>query len=152
MSAHGEVNLTWGDGDQVFNISKIGQALELQDKCGAGVGTIMNRLLTGSFMFNDFRETIRLGLIGGGMEPSAALTLTKRYVDERPWRESVLVATAIISSAMVGVPDEKVGKEPADQTASEATTTVALSDPPSTASAPPSDLALDKSTISPPGN
>jgi hypothetical protein len=108
----GSVTLAWADGEYTFNVQKIGVALELQDKCGnVGVGTIMNRLLTGTFFVNDFRETIRLGLIGDGMEPTKALMLVKRYVDERPWSESVLVATAIISTAIVGYPAEKVGKK-----------------------------------------
>jgi hypothetical protein len=112
----GAVTLAWADGDYTFNVQKIGQALELQEKCGAGVGTIMTRLLNGAFFVNDFRETIRLGLIGGGdVNPPAALSLVKRYVDERPWKESVLVATAIISAAIVGAPEKKTEKAaPAD--------------------------------------
>ena len=151
MAAHGSVTLAWADGEHTFNISKIGQSLELQDKCGAGIGTVMHRLLTGTFFVNDFRETIRLGLIGGGMDPVKAAKLVKRYVDERPWKESVLVATAIISAAMVGVPDEVVGKkDAADRTKTEAT--VASSDPLSTASARPSDSPPARSTTSLPGN
>lgn len=150
MAAHGSVTLAWADGDHTFNISKIGQALELQDKCGVGVGEVMRRLLTSTFHVNDFREVIRLGLIGGGMTPDEALKLTKRYVDDRPWKESVLIATAIISAAMVGVPEDKVGKKRAARTKTKAT--AASSDPRSTESVPRSDLPQDRSTISPPGN
>lgn len=151
MAAHGGVTLAWADGEHVFNISKIGQALELQDKCGCGIGEVMRRLLNGTFHVNDFREVIRLGLIGGGMKPTDALALVKRYVDERPWNESVLTATAIISAAMVGIPDEIVGKKPAaDRATTEAT--AASPDPYSMESAPPSVSPPDKSTNSPPGN
>jgi hypothetical protein len=150
MASHGSVTLVWGDGEQIFNIAKIKQALELQDKCNSGVGTIMQRLMSGTFFINDFRETIRLGLIGGGMAPEKAFTLVKRYVDERPWKESVLVATAVISSAVVGIPDDPLSKKGgADQTTAEAETTAsttALSDPPSTAPVAQSDSPHAKST------
>jgi hypothetical protein len=129
----GDVVLPWADGEHTFNIRKIGPATELQDKCGGvGVGTIMNRLLKGNFFVADFREVIRLGLIGGGMRPVEASDLTKRYVDDRPWQESVLVATAIITAAIVGTPKEHVGKKgQAEGTATE-TVTAGSSAPPST--------------------
>jgi hypothetical protein len=142
MAAHGSVTLFFGDGEHVFNISPIGQTLELQDKCNAGVGTILQRLTTGTFFVNDFRETIRLGLIGGGMKPEEAFRLTKRYVDDRPWQESVLTAPAIIMAAMTGVPKEDVGKKEAAGDETGATT--ASPAPQSTESAQPSDSPQDK--------
>lgn len=158
MPANGQIELTWGDGDHVFNIAKIGQALELEEKCGAGIGTIITRLRAGTFFINDFRETIRLGLIGGGMEPPKAMQLVRRYVDARPWAESVLPAQAILTVAMVGVPGDDVGKKPiAEQTTSEpdaqpTAQMTGLSAPQSTAPAPPSDSPRDKSTSLPSGS
>lgn len=147
--ANGKVDLTWADGDYPFNIAKIGQTLELEEKCDAGVAEIFTRLREGRWRFNDARETIRLGLIGGGMKPTEALVLTRRYVDDRPWQESVPIATMILMAAMVGVPGDEVGKGPADRATNEAgssTKTGALSDPPSTESAPASASLPDKST------
>ena len=79
---------------------------------------------------NDVREILRLGLIGGGMKPFEALAMVKRYVEERPLLESMLVAAAVMQAALAGVPDDPVGKpqaETAPQTVS--------SSPQSTASA-----------------
>lgn len=135
MAAHGEVILDWGDGQHTFNISKIAQILELQDKCGAGIGTIHSRLRNGTFFFYDFREVVRLGLIGGGMKPVDALVLTRRYVDERPWHESVLTATAIIMAAFIGVPATPVGKKKRKRREAP-TMTESSTAPVSTASAP----------------
>jgi hypothetical protein len=135
MAAHGEVLLPFGDGEHLFNISKNGQLLELQDKCDAGIGTILQRLRAGTFKVQDFRETIRLGLIGGGMPPVEAFKLVKRYVDERPWAESVLTATTIMLAAHVGVPEEKVGKQKAARGKTRAEVT-ASQEPHSTASGP----------------
>ena len=63
---NGLITLAFGDGEHAFNIARIGQVLELQDKCNAGVATILGRLRRQEWYFADIRETIRLGLIGGG--------------------------------------------------------------------------------------
>jgi hypothetical protein len=151
MTANGRIDLAWADGDHTFNIAKIGQILELEDKCGCGVIEVFNRLHENRWRFNDVRETIRLGLIGGGLTPAQALTLVKRYVDERPWAESVPVAVTVLMAAIVGVPGDTAGKTEADRAETEAAT-VALSDPRSTESVGPSDTAHGKSTNSPSGN
>lgn len=142
--ANGRIELAWGDGDHAFNIAKLGQVFELEDKCGCGVQEVFNRLREGRWKFVDVRETIRLGLIGGGLEPVKALTLTKRYVDERPWAESVLTAQMILMAAIVGVEGDQPGKKPAADRAKETgsiTTTDGSSGPQSTASVP--DLGGD---------
>jgi hypothetical protein len=130
---NGGIALSFGDAEHVFNIAKIGQALELEEKCGVGISEILDRLRTGRWKVNDVRETIRLGLIGGGMTPINALGVVRRYVDDRPWGESVLVAQAVMIAAIIGVPGDVVGKDKAEGTATEAN---ALSAPPSTAPAP----------------
>lgn len=131
---NGDIELSFGDGDHKFNIAKIGQALELEEKCGgAGVAEILDRLRTNRWKLNDVRETIRLGLIGGGLTPVNALNVVKRYVDDRPWAESLLVAQAVMIAAVVGVPGDLVGKDKAEGTVTEAS---ALSAPPSTVPEP----------------
>lgn len=141
---NGKVELNWADGSHVFNVAKITQALELEQKCGVGVAEIYNRLHTGRWWINDVRETLRLGLIGGGMDPVKALVLIRRYVDDRPWTESVAPALAVIMVAMVGVPGDEVGKKPEAErtTAEDCPSSATMGDssaPPSTASAPDSD-------------
>lgn len=111
MAINGSVKLTWGDAEHEFNVAKIKQVLELEEKCGAGVAEIFDRLRNNRWRINDLRETLRLGLIGGGMEPSKALKLVISYCDERPWRESLQPALVVIMAAMVGVPGDEVGKK-----------------------------------------
>lgn len=149
---NGTVELEWGDGDQVFNIAKIKECLELEEKCGdCGIFEIFNRITEGKARLNDIRETIRLGLIGGGKTPVQALVLVKRYVDDRPLIESLPVARTILMAALVGVPGDEVGKkQEAERTETEATH--ALSDPPSTESEPQSGSPPDRSMKSPSGN
>lgn len=97
---HGEVSFDWADGHHAFRLS-IGGWRELRDKTGAGPYEIYERVVRRRWFVDDIREVIRLGLIGGGTEPVAALKLVQSYVDERPLLESVPVALAIMSAALV---------------------------------------------------
>ncbi len=142
---NGEVTIFWGDGENKFNIAPIGHILELEDKCRCGVREILTRIASDRWYANDLRETLRLGLIGAGKDPEEAHKLVVRYFDGRPMLESAKPAFAVLAAALVGVPEDDVGKKPAADQAKSAEaavsseTTDALSDPPSTVSAPPSD-------------
>jgi hypothetical protein len=133
MAANGEIGLQWGDGEHAFNVAKIKQVFELEEKAGCGVFELFERLRTNRARFSEVREIIRLGLIGAGMKADAALTFVDRYIEEWPLLSTHRVAFAVLGAALVGVPGDPVGKPPADRTASEA---VASSDPPSTEPAP----------------
>lgn len=106
MSASAKVDFDWADGHYVFRLP-IGPAIELEEKCAAGLREIYTRLATGTWRIADLRETLRLGLIGGGLAPDAALRLVRRYVDERPFEENVRPAMLVLMAALVGVPDDQ---------------------------------------------
>lgn len=113
MSRNASITLEWADGEYVFRLP-LGQLRELQEKTDCGPLFLFNRILAGQWKVDDLRETIRLGLIGGGLEPAKATTLVKRYVDERPYTESIKPAQAILGAALIGAPDgEKPGKRKA---------------------------------------
>lgn len=112
MSANGAITTKWADGEYTFRLA-IGQLRELQEKCDCGPPEILARLAAQRWRIDDLRETIRLGLIGGGTTPVAALKLVERYVDDRPLLESVTVASSILLAALVGADDDPVGKETA---------------------------------------
>lgn len=133
---NGDVEIDWADGKHKFNVAIFDQAFELEEKCNAGLHEIFERITARRWRVTDILETIRIGLIGGGAEPPKALKLVRRYVEGRPWSESVPVARIILLAAIVGVEgDNDVGKETADQTMSEVAQ-AALSDPPSTEKVP----------------
>jgi hypothetical protein len=111
MSAFGTRSITWSHGTDDFCLSKIGQRLDLEEKCGAGIGHIYSRLVTGTWFTNDYRETIRLGLIGGGMKPQLAKDVVERHVDQKPQAEFVLLAQQILQAVMVPPPGEQPGKK-----------------------------------------
>jgi hypothetical protein len=95
----------FGDGTYRFRL-KMDGATELEEKCDAGIGAIYMRLHGPAYTMLDVRETIRLGLIGGGTAPVKALSLVKRYVDERPIDESWLLARTIVGALMHGVAND----------------------------------------------
>lgn len=74
----------------------------------------MFRNIGGDWRVDDVRETIRLGLIGGGMTPSDAYLLVATYVDARPLAENISLAAEVLLHAVIGDPDDPVGKPEAE--------------------------------------
>lgn len=106
MTLKGEVILEWADGEFTFALQGA-QIEELQRVCGeVGFGVIYQRLMLGAWSLGDIQHTIRLALIGGGMDP----ILARRKVDmyARPPLVSgpnnpEALARAIVKAAMHGV-------------------------------------------------
>lgn len=103
------VTFDWADGTHSFRLAW-GQLAELQEKCDAGPYVVLQRLHSGEWRIEDVSNIIRLGLIGGGMEPAPALKLTRAYVEARPPMESLIPAQVILSAALMGAPEEAVGE------------------------------------------
>jgi hypothetical protein len=107
---NGAITLDFGDGSHVFRLA-FGELEELQEKTGIGPLLLRQRMVAGEWFVGHVRETIRLGLIGGGMEAIAALTLVRRYADERPdWIANAVIASLILLAALAGSPEEEPGK------------------------------------------
>jgi hypothetical protein len=113
MSRSARVTLEWPDKERTFRL-RIGELVELQEKCDAGPMAILSRLAEGQWRVHDIRETIRLGLLGGGAPPSEALRLIKLHVDDRPLTEAIHVAQAILLAAVIGVEDEPLEDRPGE--------------------------------------
>jgi hypothetical protein len=150
----GTVTIAWANGEDEFCIAQVKHILALEHACDAGVAAIFGRLLDGAWMLNDVRETIRLGLIGGGKSPEKAMAIVKLHVDGNPLAQSLLIAQKVLEAALVGVPGESVGKAAAagarDPLSSGMTDASAA--PASTASEPGSDTPPEKSTTVPSGS
>lgn len=148
MSADASITEPWGDGEYRFRLA-IGQLRELQDKTGVGPPELFFRLGSSTWRVDDIRETIRLGLIGGGMTPVHALTRIIQYVDARPLMENVGIATRIIGAALVGDQEDRPrGKEGSE----EAQDLSGSASPNSTGQEPSSGSTPGRSTTSPSGN
>lgn len=114
------VEATFGDGTYVFRLP-LGQLEELQERAGVGPYKLAQRLLAGEWHTQDVIQTIRLGLIGGGLPAREALALTQRYAaEEAGWLENVEIAQRIIWAALAGAPEEEPGKDSAPESGSEA--------------------------------
>lgn len=101
----GKVAFVWGDGEEHAFRLGLAQLRELQSKTDCGPYALLRRIQAGDWKVDDLRQTIRLGLIGGGHEPGKAAELMKLHVDARPWLESVAPAILILMAALTG-PDE----------------------------------------------
>lgn len=79
-----EVTLEWADGEYTFAL-KAKQIEELEHIIDEGVGRICVRVFGRvDYSYKHLRETIRLGLIGGGTDAVTAKRLVETYVDGAP--------------------------------------------------------------------
>lgn len=147
MNHSGAVELDFGDETYSFRLTVTG-AIELETKCDAPIAVIIGRVNQGAYKLNDLRETIRLGLIGGGMKPVEALKLVRSYVDERPLAESVPIARAILFGLMFGFAESPLAEAATEQPESPSASTPHTS----TEQPPSSGSARKRSTASPTGN
>jgi len=115
------VELVWTGGEHPF-LLRIGELRALQQKCDAGPMFIMTRLLTGSWMVDDVIETIRLGLIGGGMDQAEARKLVNKYVGDGAYQKNVLAAVAILRISIMEDEDDPVGEPEAGETKTDSQT------------------------------
>lgn len=140
MAPQGTVTISWRNGEDDFCIAQIKSVLLLEEKCGCGIYEVAGRLASvlsaagagmigGNARVNDIRETIRIGLMGGGKSPEEANKIVSTCVDGQPLAHSVLVAYKAIEAYLIGVPDDPVGKTAAPEAAKgqESSTTTAVS-------------------------
>ena len=112
MSRDARIDLDWADGTYAFRLGW-GELAELQERCDAGPYVVLGRLHSHQWRIEDISNVVRLGLIGGGMEPAAALKKVRAYVEARPPLENHPFAVAILTAGLLGAPDEPVGEDAA---------------------------------------
>lgn len=151
MSRSARIVIDWADGTFPFRLT-IEHLAELQEKTGAGPWYIQwalsMMLVAAQGVLTPPKEaspayvveTIRLGLIGGGMEPVAALKKVRAYVGSGQLSEHIPLAFAIIGAALQGVEEDEPEKPVAESASSEQSfPAVESGSLKSTESAPPSD-------------
>ncbi|ATQ67733.1 MULTISPECIES: gene transfer agent family protein [Methylosinus] len=110
---------------------RLGEIGELERLCNAGIGAIYMRLVSMQWRNDDIRETIRLGLMGGGASEPDATMVVMRYIDPEPKGRHLALAASILSACIEGAPEGNAEGEGPKSDASETS-------PPSTKSAAPS--------------
>lgn len=87
----------FGDATHTFALTDP-MILELERLTDTGIGALYLRAVNMSFTLTDLVEIIRLGLIGGGMAPEQAKTLTTTYGTNRPISETYPLAMDILDA------------------------------------------------------
>lgn len=105
----GQIELVWPGGEHAFRL-RIGELQALQDKCDAGPELILQRIRLGAWQVNDLFETLRFGLIGGGMDRDEARNLVRNVCDRTPWMDLKTPAVEVLAAALIGVPDDPAGE------------------------------------------
>ncbi len=111
----------FGDAEYAFDLvdPEWKYLMQLEEK----VGSLLNyfsRLRLGDFRVMQLRDTIRLGLIGGGATPRDAENLCKTYFDATPIHEHLAIALSLTAAAMFGTDED--GKVLSDETPAEEAT------------------------------
>ncbi|MBP0439584.1 gene transfer agent family protein [Tianweitania sediminis] len=120
MARLAELVQDFADGAYTFRL-RWAEIIKLQEATDTGPYVLLQRLYQGEWRVQDISAVIRLGLIGGGMEPTAALRLVRSYVEERPPLESLPLAQAVLAAGLVGAPEEALGKDQAPDRARSST-------------------------------
>ena len=104
LMPNGEIEIDWVNGRDKFNIARLEYVLNLEAKTGWGFAEILKRLEDGTWNYQSVRETIRLGLMGGGKTEIEAQSITIRWVDQGGrLGHCAQVAHTVIRAMMVGV-------------------------------------------------
>lgn len=99
-------------GEGYFDLAlRIGELTTLQEKTGVGPYVLANRILTGEWRVEDIIETIRLALIGGGLDQRAAFDLVTRNIVPGNIFPYVSTAGEVVLAAIMGVDDEQPDTE-----------------------------------------
>lgn len=92
----------FGDGEKVFAFPTRELIEELERKTGVGIGALFRRFRASDYSLSDVLQTIRLGLIGGGISPVEAHQLVTVYGVGRPLAEIFAVADGVITALFFG--------------------------------------------------
>jgi hypothetical protein len=111
------IELVWDGGEHPFQLN-VGELRALQAKCDAGPMYVLTRLLSVQWYVDDVLETIRLGLIGGGMDEALARKLVDAHVPAHRMHKNVPLAANILRHSIM---EEDADDQPGDDSPGEAT-------------------------------
>lgn len=98
-SSTGVYEAPFGDAIHTFRLDLAGLR-ELQDKTDCGPAFLLSRIVSGQWRVDDLRETLRIGLVRGGLEPVKALVLMERYFDPGPYGVHMGLAALVLQAAI----------------------------------------------------
>lgn len=106
--------IMWAGGEHVFAF-RMGDYRALQDKTGRGPEEILMRLANRTWFIDEAVETVRFGLIGGGMDRDEARRIIGVVADAHPIVEFRIAAFDALSRALypqeAGEPEKQMAAE-----------------------------------------
>lgn len=106
----------WVGGEHVFAFN-LGELEALQNATGSGPGEVFGRLyaslenpITGPWLVGDVIDTLRIGLIGGGMDASEARAKVKAAFDRHGVSELIGIAAEVLLTALQPHEGQDAGK------------------------------------------
>lgn len=102
-------SLVWAGGEHPFALD-IGALRALQTACDAGPQQILTRITAGSWRVDDLMQTIRLGLIGGGMAQAEAARIVDAAFRSHPLLTFRPTAQSVLVLALMGDPEDRLGE------------------------------------------
>lgn len=103
----------WAGKDRAFRLS-LGAVMDLEEAIGDGINPIYVRVVSGAFGVRDIYHTLRLSLIGGGMDALSAKRLLDDQFDAKPYMLHATVAGEILSALTTGIEESDSGSGGAD--------------------------------------
>lgn len=91
---------------------KLGQLIALEDTRDAGPIVLLDRIVNDYWRTEDLRQTIRFGLMGGGMDDTAALRLVDTFVVPGRLDQYIKTAGDLLTWALSGSPEDPIKGEP----------------------------------------
>lgn len=113
MSRSGKIRRFFGDADYDLKIG-IGEAEELDELFQLGLLELIDR--AGAVHVRIIRETIRVALVGGGMDKERAATLAARHVADGYFAEAAQLAADVLDAAIRGAPEDPPGEDQGEVT------------------------------------
>lgn len=105
-----KVELEFGAGTYTFFLG-LKMLAELQAVRKAPIGSIFSRVLKHEEYVEDCLEAIRLGLIGGGIDPIEAKRLLDAHAIDMPHSQRWSIAAAVLMAAFEGYEPKKKGRQ-----------------------------------------
>ena len=101
--------IVWPGGEHPFRLA-LAQLEGLQQKTDCGPEWLAMKLRSGQWTATEVFETLRWGLIGGGMGDAAAKKAVTDAFDRHPVGAFKVPALAVMMAALYGPQDDPVGK------------------------------------------
>lgn len=90
----------FGDAEYEFHIG-VDEAMEWERAQSKSLYRSFQEFTSGSFFLKDAKEVLRIGLIGGGMEPVKAFSLVEAYLGKPKFEGSIKLAIELLQDAFI---------------------------------------------------